>query len=271
MNFFIDFEATQFSNGIISVGCVSETGEEFSSLVYTKHKVTPFITELTGITPLQIKRAPDPEDVFSNLYQWTCGLLGKDEVAHFYCYGNCDKDFVRNNFKENNDFIAASMLAYLYTDLHDYAEDVKIHFGLCQHISLKKVYDYYMKTETVQQHDALDDAKMLKTVYENCQKSAYELEAFPEYQNEQFMKKVKNEQMGSDLGDKTYTVCRIKGDKTLETYPSLGAAVRWAYNQIPEGPERDKTSLKTIAKGIKRAAKDPKKRYYKFIWKMIEN
>lgn len=51
MNYFIDFEATQFSGEIISVGCVREDGETFYVLVQPqKGKLTPFITNLTGIT-----------------------------------------------------------------------------------------------------------------------------------------------------------------------------------------------------------------------------
>ena len=50
MNYFIDFEATQFSNEIISIGCVSETDAKFSSMVYTDKKITSFITKLIGIT-----------------------------------------------------------------------------------------------------------------------------------------------------------------------------------------------------------------------------
>ena len=44
MNYFIDFEATQFSSGIISVGCVAENGAEFYTIVNTKHKVNSIIT-----------------------------------------------------------------------------------------------------------------------------------------------------------------------------------------------------------------------------------
>ena len=44
MKYFIDFEATQFSNEIISVGCVREDGKEFYSLVRPeKRKLTKFI------------------------------------------------------------------------------------------------------------------------------------------------------------------------------------------------------------------------------------
>ena len=51
MRFFVDFEATQFSNRIISIGCVAANGNTFSTLVKPgKKKITKFITDLTGIT-----------------------------------------------------------------------------------------------------------------------------------------------------------------------------------------------------------------------------
>ena len=33
MNFYLDFEATRFSNRIISIGCVAGTGETFETYV----------------------------------------------------------------------------------------------------------------------------------------------------------------------------------------------------------------------------------------------
>jgi hypothetical protein len=40
MNFFIDFEATQFTQEIISIGCVAENGKSFYSEVNCKGKIT---------------------------------------------------------------------------------------------------------------------------------------------------------------------------------------------------------------------------------------
>ena len=67
MKYFIDFEAMQFSNEIISVGCVSENGEKFYSLVQPKKakKITDFITTLTGITYEDLDCAPSADKVFS--------------------------------------------------------------------------------------------------------------------------------------------------------------------------------------------------------------
>ena len=64
MKYFIDFEAMQFSNYIISVGCVREDGKEFYSLVHTPEhtnkNVSKFITDLTGITTEMVEAAPSP-------------------------------------------------------------------------------------------------------------------------------------------------------------------------------------------------------------------
>lgn len=70
MNYFIDFEATQFSNEIISIGCVSETNAKFSRMIYTDKKITSFITNLTGITDEMNKAAPSLDDVFTLFFYW---------------------------------------------------------------------------------------------------------------------------------------------------------------------------------------------------------
>ena len=74
MKYFIDFEAMQFSNYIISVGCVREDGKEFYSLVHTpentKKNVSKFITDLTGITTEMVSDAPSPEEVFNKFFDF---------------------------------------------------------------------------------------------------------------------------------------------------------------------------------------------------------
>ena len=80
MKYFIDFEATQFSGDIISVGCVDETGRRFYSLV-KPHKLglmTGFITDLTGITDEQV-RAMGMEPGY-------CGPMGLREDIPIIAY-----------------------------------------------------------------------------------------------------------------------------------------------------------------------------------------
>lgn len=71
MKYFIDFEATQFSEEIISVGCKREDGETFYALVRPiEGKITPFITNLTGITAEMVEEAMSPDTVFEMFYDW---------------------------------------------------------------------------------------------------------------------------------------------------------------------------------------------------------
>ena len=93
MKYFLDFEATQFSNEIIAIGCVNENNQTFYSLVKPKKKITDFITSLTGITNEMLEDAPSSDKAFSAFYDW----LNHNEPAEFYCYGNCDIDFVKKN------------------------------------------------------------------------------------------------------------------------------------------------------------------------------
>lgn len=165
MKYFIDFEATQFSNEIISVGCVREDGDTFYSLVNVdKNKMTNFITELTGITKEDVINAPSSDEVFTKFYDW----LSQDESrAQFFCYGNNDLSFIRKNLNKATAIKAQMALSIIALHLIDYSKCVSRHFGLIKSISLKKVLAYYRQVEEVEQnHNALEDALFLKEVYE---------------------------------------------------------------------------------------------------------
>ena len=72
MNFYLDFEATRFSNRIISIGCAAENGNTFYTLVkpVNKAKVDRFITELTGITNEMLQEAPSADEAFNQLFDF---------------------------------------------------------------------------------------------------------------------------------------------------------------------------------------------------------
>ena len=100
MKYFIDLEATQFSNEIISIGCVREDGETFYSLVnVSKNKMTNFITELTGITKEDVSTAPSSDEVFTKFYDW---LIPDESKVQFFCYGNADLGFIRKNLNQRS-------------------------------------------------------------------------------------------------------------------------------------------------------------------------
>ena len=182
MNYFIDFEATQFSNEIISIGCINQDGENFASMVYTDKKITPFITNLTGITDEMNKEAPSLDDVFTHFFYWV--LEHNDGTpCRFYCYGSTDLAFVHKAIKKANCVTAQMSLSLIAANLINYAPTVKNHFGLIKEIALIKVVSYYRNEEIVQTHSALEDAEFLKTVFEALnQEEKVTGHPFPDYE-----------------------------------------------------------------------------------------
>lgn len=184
MRYFIDFEATQFTNEIISIGCVKETGETFYSLVKVdRNKMTNFITNLTGITKEDIEEAPTADEVFDKFYDW---VIADNEKAIFYCYGNGDLAFILKNLNNSGTLKSQMILSLLRSNLIDYAKRVVNHFGLIKSIALKKVVAYYRGVEEVEQnHNSLEDALFLKEVYDHISKEEEIVSCpFPEYSNE---------------------------------------------------------------------------------------
>ena len=170
MNFFIDFEAAQFTNEIISIGCINENGDTFYSLVKPEGKITKFITDLTGITNEMLIDAALPNEVFSDLFDWCMGKSPNEQNV-FYCYGNTDVQFLKANIKRSTNFKAGAMLSYIKSSLTDYAPKVKVHYGLIKPIGLQKVINYIRGNEIEQNHNALDDACLLKYVFEKVESS----------------------------------------------------------------------------------------------------
>ena len=182
MKYFIDLEATQFSNEIISIGCVREDGETFYSLVnVSKNKMTNFITELTGITKEDVSTAPSSDEVFTKFYNW---LIPDESKVQFFCYGNADLGFIRRNLNKATTVKAQMALSVLALHLIDYSKCVERHFGLIKSIGLKKVIAYYRQVEEVEQnHNALEDALFLKEIYDRINEEDDVVECpFPGYE-----------------------------------------------------------------------------------------
>lgn len=171
MKFYLDFEATRFSNRIISIGCVAENGKTFYSLVKPgkKKKVDKFITELTGITNEMLENAPSADRVFSKLADWfeenSSGI-----APEFYCYGDSDAIFIQHTLADMEDTKACLCAMAIAGNLIDYAGVVKKFFVSPNDMALRKVYMLIQaKQELVQKHDALEDALMLQCVVENLE------------------------------------------------------------------------------------------------------
>ena len=166
MNFYLDFEATRFSNRIISIGCVAGTGETFETYVKPgdKKKVDKFITELTGITNEMLVEAPDADTAFKMLYDFI-EANSDGEAPAYYVYGNSDADFINSTLHHMSDTQACVCAQAIAGNLIDYASVVKKFFVAKSDLALRKVYMLIQEQkELVQKHDALEDARMLETV-----------------------------------------------------------------------------------------------------------
>jgi DNA polymerase III epsilon subunit-like protein len=166
MRFFIDFEATQFSERIINIGCIAENGSTFSTLVKParkKDKPTKFITKLTGITNEMLATAPSADEAFNSFFDFVLKNSPK-EPNEFFCYGNADKGFIEKTLHDMENTRAVTFATRLMNSLIDYSSEVRQYFQMQNCIALKKVYSLILEDEVEQHHDALEDAQMLFTV-----------------------------------------------------------------------------------------------------------
>ena len=251
MKYFVDFEATQFSNEIIEIGCVREDGAEFKSYVQAKRKLTDFIKNLTGITQEMVDNAPTSDEVFSSFYQWLKG----DTNIEFYCYGNSDIDFVRKNLSKSENFEAQAALSMIGMALNDYATSVKKQLGLIKPIGFEKVLAHYRGVESIEQnHDALEDAKFLKEVFEfiNAEGEIEEC-PFPEYQKP---KKVAKPIQPKVEVPSTPHIARIRKNTIVDTYATMDEAVAFIYSELAKNnkAQLDEIKPENIAKRIRRAS-----------------
>ena len=165
MNFYLDFEATQYSNKIISIGCVAENGQTFSTLVNPgeKERISKFITELTGITKDMLNAAPSMDEAFNELYNFVYECDSHSE-PHYFCYGDNDADFIKTSIKMMKDIKSIIFAQSILYVLFDYSKSVKKFFNTSQSVALRKLFSFITTDEIVQKHDALEDAQMLKDV-----------------------------------------------------------------------------------------------------------
>ena len=166
MNFYLDFEASRFSNHIISIGCISENGNTFQTYVKPgKEKIDYFITELTGITNKMLNEAPDADVAFMNLFRFICSNNDDKGPPYYYVYGNADAEFIKATLPQMNNTVSCMCAQSILGSLIDYAAVVKRFFASPNDFALCKVYMLIKgETDLIQNHDALEDAKMLKIV-----------------------------------------------------------------------------------------------------------
>ena len=105
----------------------------------------------------------------------------KEEVPEFINYGSSDVDFVYSTYLNASSLKEASILSFLYMNMYDCSEDLKQFFYVNKTISLEKLGKYFNKDMDDQNHNALDDAKLLKMVYDRMKTGDRNFDAFLEY------------------------------------------------------------------------------------------
>ena len=266
MKYFIDFEATQFSEEIISVGCIREDGETFYSLVSpVEGKITPFITNLTGITAEMLQDAMSPDHVFESFFDWA---LANDETPDFFVWGNSDVDFLRHTFRRTESRKARMAIGYMAGSIIDYAKIFckRVKADSC---SLIKAYNGLVDAEKTQNHNALDDAVLLFEVYKAVDSMSVtdmklKMQDIITVNKPVAAPVVKWNQMGFDKG----TICIINGKNVaIQHFADMNEAVEWVLNNKINKDQRETVNLDTIRKNIKRAYSGG--RYFGHNWRIV--
>lgn len=277
MNFYIDFEATQFSQFIISIGCVADNGNTFNTLVkpVNNEKVNPFITNLTGITNEALIKAPSADEAFKSFFNYICENCALDNSIPVYCcYGNTDKTFLSRTIKYMKDIQSITIAASIQALLVDYATIVKNYFD-SNPIALKKVYALLQEEEVIQRHDALDDACMLQEVAQKL--NTLEKNSFPklEVKTPIVKQRVPEEVLGwhnitkwdavTDGNQESWEIRVIAGPH-IRYFASINSAALWAITYIIQGksPKRKK-DIDCVANNINNAIKS-KTSYGRMRW-----
>ena len=263
MKYFIDFEATQFSNEIISVGCIDETGREFYSLVkpHDLRRLTSFITDLTGIHVGELASAPSADKVFSDFYEW----LDRGDTAEFFCYGNCDDRFVTQTMRHVNGFSAQCALSLIHGALNDFSLTLAKHFGITQPVSLAKATEYYSGEKIKNEHNSLYDAINLKLIYERSYCEELTECPFPEYG----VAKPEKEEEQPQKRDSRSRIEATNGHITKSFY-TYGRAANWVLRELMScrGDVDEKTKSNVCNRIIRAVGSD--KPYYGYDWYIVE-
>jgi DNA polymerase III epsilon subunit-like protein len=264
MKYFIDLEATQFNQEIISIGCVREDGEKFYSLIKPRkmRTVTNFITELTGITKEMLEKERNSDVVFHNFFDWVSQDGG---TVEFFCYGQSDDDFLKKNLRDRTTcFKAQAILTLIIHNLRDYSVDVKNHFGLYTHIALKKVMDYYYPNDEHVCHNALSDAEMLYYVYLGVEgEKEIEGTPFPDY--------IKRPQPTNSaiVKNECFSNCKIDRfyhGKLEETYDSFADACSYIVKRVKKQGNAN-CNEENVQKRLKRAINRGEE-YFGYLWSL---
>lgn len=177
---FIDLEATQTSHEVIQIGAyktylnddllIKKVFKPFELFVKPKHRVGKYVTELTGITDLQVKReGVTYRTALASLKKY----CGRDyDKCLFVVYGNTDGSMLRATAENNMD---ASMQETMYIVHHIWdfcaycSRYIKGQDG--NPMSLTRVLEVFGIPFDGQAHSASADARNLMHLYQAFMRS----------------------------------------------------------------------------------------------------
>ena len=268
MNFYLDFEATQFSNKIISIGCVAANGNSFYTLVNPgeKEKFSSFIMELTGITKEMVSEAPSPDEAFWRLFNFIEKETPYGEEPKYFCYGDNDKEFIKctiKNMVHTRSIMIAQSIIYALTD---YSIMVKKYFQVDQPIALRKISSFIQEKNVVQHHNALEDAQMLYEVADKLKdfcnpEDVVKIKNIPSQKKPKTTKRVSNTFLSlegpmwkcntGNIND--YQIkCYGRGNNT-KYFKNMEIAVMWVIKYLTGGSPKEENIIKSRRKNIKKA------------------
>ena len=258
MNFYVDFEATQPEQEIISIGAMAGNGATFHSLVKPQFSsISKYISDMTGITQDDVEKAYDLNIVMANFYAFCYSQEPNLTQWKFYSYGDSDVDFlkhsIRNVFGENPLIITSLMIA----TMKDYSKEVKKYFR--GSTSLIKAFNYLESLENKQKHNALEDAKMLAEIFTKIDgKEPLECNPFIEAQKINFT-----------FPSGTF-YCKASGKNAVEhEFACIEEAIEWIIKNNIGKESRDMVRRDKMAVKIMKAIKK-KERYMNYNWRRVK-
>ena len=293
MKFYMDFEATRFSNQIIDIGCLAENGNSFHSLVKPgdkKGKVDRFITELTGITNEMLADAPAADQAFIDLYKFVKQnqIFADDDTPEYIFYGNSDKAFINSTIKYMSDFEAITFAKSIIGSYVDYSEEVRKFFKSDKPFPLRNVYKLISISELINdepKHSALEDSAMLRYINDELEKKCSPedvvlLKSLPTPKKPVLVsdleQKTKMPEIYLSWGENHYKkwesvtgadgnnyfikATAISGDNIMY-FPNMEVAVLWVVKYITNKSPKDEKHLKNVEEKIKKALKDNSIKY----------
>ena len=257
MNFYVDFEATQPEQEIISIGAVAENGKKFYSLVKPRFsKVSSYITEMTGIKNTDLEYECELNTIFDLFYIWCKDQEDDLSKWNFYSYGDSDVDFIKHSFRNLKAERPMIIASYMMATMLDYSKSVKTYFH--GSVSLIKAFNYLKEIDEKQKHNALEDAAMLAEVYSKINdQTPLEKNPFVEYKAAQ----------GNYTFPSGRFFCKSTGKNAKEReFGCIQEAIEWLINtniakDSREAVHRDKMATK-IMKAIRK-----KECYMNYSWR----